>query len=147
MKRILTLAAVVAVAAIPAASSGAAETTSVAASKAGHAVKRGGQDLEIKFTIRTLNGKPVKIRRYRFEKLTAQCNGGAVNVRGNIPRMNVNDNGKFDGVAKARRGSGKVFVVGEVNRRGTKANGTIRAKGRFSPATGCDSGRVRWSAN
>lgn len=147
MKRIFTLAAVVAVAAIPATASSAADTSSAATLKAGQALQRGGQDLSITLTIRTLNGKPVQIRKFEFRKLTAQCNGGAVNVRGNIPRMNVNDNGKFDGVAKSRRGSGKVFVVGEVNRRGTKAKGTIRAKGKFSPATGCDSGRVRWSAS
>lgn len=140
MKRALTLAAAIVVAAVPATSSAG---TSV---RDGEAASRGGQDLSITFTLRTVNGKPTQIRKYRFQNLTAPCTqGGPVDVKGRIGRMKINDAGKFSG--KVEEGGGKVAVEGNVKNGGAKVEGTIRAQGKFDPASGCDSGKVKWEVS
>ena len=139
MKRILMVAAVVTAAALPATSSAGTAVSGVAA--------RGGQDLQISFTVRSLNGTPVKIKKFKFKNLTATCNvGDPVDVKGKIGgSMPINDKGKFDG--KVSNGSAKVVVDGEVKQGGAKVKGTIRAKGDFKTGQGCDSGKVKWEAS
>lgn len=141
MKRIITLATAVAIAAIPATANAAGTSDA-----AGKALARGGQDLSITFVIKTLDGKPVEIDKFKFSNLTATCDGGAtmIDVKGSIGTMKVNDKGKFDGNAK--KGGGKVHVEGDSNSKGTKVKGTIRAKGMLGNASGCDSGKVKWVA-
>jgi len=139
MKRILMVAAVVTAAALPATSSAGTAVSGEAA--------RGGQDLQISFTVRSLNGTPVKIKKFKFKNLTATCNvGDPVDVKGKIGgSMPINDKGKFDG--KVSNGSAKVVVDGEVKQGGAKVKGTIRAKGDFKTGQGCDSGKVKWEAS
>jgi hypothetical protein len=139
MKRILIMAAALA-AAVPATSSAGV------ASNEGEAVERGGQDLVITFTVRTVNGEPTKIKKFKFDNLTTTCDvGGPVDLSGRIGGfMKVNDKGKFDG--KVSDGSAKVSVKGEVKQNGKKVEGTIRGKGDFPPAEGCNSGKVKWEA-
>lgn len=141
MKRIITLATALAVVAIPASAS--AGGTSDAA---GRALARGGQDLSITFVIKTLGGKPVEIDKFKFSNLTATCDGSQmVDVDGKIGSMKVNDKGKFDG--KVAKGGGKVLVEGDSNSKGTRVEGTIRAKGTLGGLNGCDSGKVKWKAS
>ena len=120
-------------------------STADPASRDGQSANRGGQDLQLTFVVRSVNGEPTKIRKFRFENLTAACNqGGPVDVRGQLDTMRVNDAGKFDG--NARKDGGKVHVEGVVKNGGDVVKGTIRASGKFLPARGCDSGRVEWKA-
>ena len=95
----------------------------------------------------SLNGKPVKIKKFKFKNLTATCDtGGPIDVSGKIGgSMPINDKGKFDG--KVSNGSAKVVVDGEVKQGGAKVKGTIRAKGDFKTGQGCDSGKVKWEAS
>ncbi len=140
MKRILMVAAVVTAAVLPATSSAGTAVSGEAA--------RGGEDLQISFTVRSFNGKPVEIKKFKFKNLTATCNVGdpAVDIRGKIGgTMPINDKGKFDG--KVSNGSAKVVVNGEVKQGGAKVKGTIRAKGDFKTGQGCDSGKVKWEAS
>jgi len=140
MKRILITVVALAAAAVPATSSAGTSA------KEGDAASRGGQNLQISFTVRSLDGKPVKIKKFEFKNLTATCDvGGPVDVKGDLPTMKINDAGKFDG--KVTDGAAKVVVEGQVKKQGKKVEGTIRAKGDFSPAEGCDSGKVNWKAN
>jgi len=141
MKRTLMVAVVVAAAVLPATSN--AGTSVRGSDSAG----RGGQDLAIQFTVRSFNGKPTEIKKFKFENLTATCNvGGPVDVKGKIGgSMSINDKGEFDG--KVSDGAAKVLVEGDVKRGGAKVKGTIRAKGDFNAGQGCDSGKVKWEAS
>jgi hypothetical protein len=136
MKRILMLAAIAMVAAVPAISS--ADTAGKST------VARGGQDLDIKFILRSIDGKPAQIKDFKFKKFTVSCAiGGPVDASGEIAKMNVNDKGKFDGVAK--KGDAKVKVEGQVKQHGQKVVGTLKASGNFGAAEDCDS-TVNWEA-
>jgi hypothetical protein len=140
MKRILMAAVLVVAAVLPA-------TSSAGAMRDGQAAERGGQDLSISFTLRSVDGVPAEVRKFKFKNLTATCNvGGPIDVNGNIGgSMAINNKGKFDG--KVTNGDAKVVVEGEVKRGGAKVKGTIKAKGDFPPAQGCNSGRVKWEAS
>ena len=125
MKRILIIAALAAAALAPATSS---------ADSAGKAsAARGGNDLEITFILSsTPQGKPVQIKDFKFKNFTATCAvGGPVEVKGSIPKMNINDKGKFDGNAKSRTATRKVHVEGEVKQNGNKVEGTLKSSGDF----------------
>ncbi len=139
MKRFVVAVLAIAAAVAPATS------TAGASSAQGQATMRGGNDLQITFVLRSVNGEPTKIKDYRFKNLTTACNqGGPIDVRGQLDTMRVNDAGKFDG--NVRKDGGKVHVEGVVKRGGDVVKGTIRASGKFPPARGCDSGQVEWKA-
>jgi hypothetical protein len=108
----------------------------------------GGDNFTIRFTLQTsAGGDPVALKRFRFTKLDAVCNGGAttLQVRGKIRRIEVNDRNRFS--ETLRRSGKKVRVKGRVRGGGRTVRGTIRASGDFSDANqNCDSGRVRWVA-
>jgi hypothetical protein len=110
------------------------------------AVMRGGDDYEISFVLRTFNGEPIALKRFRFKKLDVTCDGGTVvEVRGRIRSIPVNDRNRFRAVL--RRGAKVVRVKGKVSGDLDTVRGTIRARGDFGPkAQNCDSGRVRWRA-
>jgi len=134
----------VAVLAIVAATVPATSTAGASGADAG-AAARGGNNLQITFVVRSVDGEPRKIREFKFDNLTTACNqGGPVDVRGQLDTMRVNDAGKFDG--NARKDGGKVHVEGVVKNGGDVVKGTIRASGKFLPARGCDSGHVEWKA-
>lgn len=117
----------------------------VAANGDSAAAMRGGDDYEISFTLKTFNGEPTELRRFKFKKLDALCDDGAVvEVRGRIPSLAVNDRNKFREVL--RRGPKVVRVKGKVSGDLDTVKGTIRARGDFDPAENCDSGVVRWRA-
>jgi hypothetical protein len=135
MKRILIIAALGASAIAPG--------TSNADSAEGAAASHGGQDLEIPFVVRSVDDKPVEIRRFRFKHFTVSCSvGGPIDLKGRIGSMRVNDAGKFDG--NLRRGDGKVHVEGDVKRSG-KVVGVLKASGGFGNAEGCNT-KVNWMA-
>ena len=140
MKRFLMAAVLVGAAALPA-------TSSAGATRDGQAAERGGQDLSIEFTLRSVDGVPTKIKKFKFKKLTTTCDvGGPIDVKGNIGgAMPINNKGKFDG--KVSNGDAKVVVEGEVKQGGAKVKGTIKAKGDFPPGEGCNSGKVKWEAS
>jgi len=137
MKRLILLGATAAAVALPA--------TSTADSPSELTSLRGGQDLEIEFTLRSRNGEPTQVRQFKFRKFTVSCAGGdTVQVRGSVPRMKVNDAGKFDGNARNGDG-GKVHIEGDVKDGGNKVVGTLKATGRFAPAKQCNT-KVGWKA-
>jgi hypothetical protein len=137
MKRLLTSLASVAVLAIP--------TSAATASSEEITQARGGQDLQIEFILRSVNGKPTQIRDFTFRNFTVECNqGGPVDVRGRLDRMSVNDAGRFDG--NIRKDGGKVHIEGDVKNGGAKVVGILKARGKFLPATGCDD-KVAWEAS
>jgi hypothetical protein len=136
VKRILIIAALGASAIVPG-TSGADTAERTAAS-------HGGQDLEIPFVVRSIDGKPVEIRRFRFKHFTVSCSvGGPVDLKGRIGSMRVNEAGKFDGNVK--KGDGKVHVEGDVKRSG-KVVGVLKATGKFGSAEGCNT-KVNWLAD
>ena len=132
-KGILALGGVSLLLALPVAANGAS------------AVMRGGDDFEIRFTLKTFNGEPTELKRFRFTKLDARCDAGAVvEVRGRIPSIPINERNKFRSVL--RRDSKVVRVKGRVSGDLDTVRGRIRARGDFPPALNCDSGVVRWKA-
>ena len=136
MKRIVMIGAIVAAAALPA--------TSTAGGSAKESASRGGEGLEITFTIRSVNGEATQIRRFRFKNFTVNCaEGGPVDVRGRIRRMKINDQGNFDGTL--REAGGKIHVEGDVKGGGRRVKGTLKATGKFAPAEGCNT-KVAWEA-
>lgn len=118
----------------------------VVASGASSAAMRGGDNYEIRFVLKAFDGEPTELRRFRFKKLNATCEGGSViEVRGRIPSIPVNDRNKFRAVL--RRGGKVVRVKGRVSGDLDTVRGRIRARGDFGPeAQNCDSGVVRWKA-
>ena len=105
-----------------------------------------GDDFEISFTLKSRNGEPTAIRKFKFSKLTAECAEGAtVEVRGKLPFIEVHSNNKFS--ETLRREGRKVKVTGKVSNDLDTVRGTIRARGTFGQATSCDSGEVRWAAH
>lgn len=136
----LALAGTIAALALPVAATGASSADSAAK------LQRGGQDLVIKFTLRSRDGEPTKIKRFRWKNLTMECNGGVtVDTEGIIRTMEVNDRNRFRG--SINRDGRRVKVRGRVAGDLSSVRGTIRARGPFAGATGCDSGRVRWNAS
>lgn len=135
-KGIIALAGVTALLALPVAASG--DT----------ARALGGDDFTIRFTLQmSSDGDPVALKRFRFTKLDAVCNGGAttIQVRGKIRRIEVNNRNRFS--ETLRRSGKKVTVKGRVRGGGRTVRGTIRARGDFSDANqNCDSGTVPWVA-
>jgi hypothetical protein len=104
-----------------------------------------GDNFEISFTLKSRNGEPTAIRRFKFSKLTAKCAAGAtVEVRGKLPFIEVHRNNRFS--ETLRRQGKKVKVTGKVSNDLDTVRGTIRARGAFGQATSCDSGEVRWIA-
>jgi hypothetical protein len=137
MKKILMLAAIAIVAAVPATSNADTAGKSTAA--------RGGQDLEIKFILRSIDGEPAQVKNFKFKKFTVECAvGGPVDASGEVAKMNINNTGKFDGTAKD--GAAKVKVEGQVKQNGQKVTGTLKASGDFGAAEDCDS-KVNWEAS
>ncbi len=137
MKRVLLMGAILAAGAMPAASS--------AESAGRESVDRGGADLRIEFVLRSVGGEPRQVRDFEFKNFTVTCNsGGPVDLRGKIDKMRINDNGRFDG--NARRKRGKVHVEGEVKSGGDRVIGTLKASGKFGQARGCDT-KVAWEAS
>ena len=65
-----------------------------------------GDNFHISFALKSRDGEPTAIRRFKFSKLTAECAGGAtVEVRGRIRFIEVHDNNRFSerSGARARR--------------------------------------------
>jgi hypothetical protein len=136
MKRaILALAGVGAALAIPVAMTG------------GAAAAQGGDDFQISFTLKAVDGEPVALKNFRFSKLNGTCDGGTgVEVRGKLPFVKVNDRNRFSD--SIRRNGRRVRVKGRVSNDLEKVRGTIRARGNFPPdGENCDTGKVRWRAN
>ena len=141
MKRTtLALAGVLAVLALPIGASGAGGD-SATATKA----LRGGQELKIRFTLRTNDGEPVRLARFRFNNLLVNCDDLVqVNVDGKIRSLPVNDRNRFS--ETLRRPGKKVRVKGRVSNDLKRVVGRIRGEGNFSGGRNCDSGWVRWRA-
>jgi hypothetical protein len=134
-KGILAVGAIIGLLALPVAASG------------NSAALRGGDDFEISFILKTFNGEPTELRRFRFRKLNATCEGGiTIEVRGRIPSIRVNDRNRFRAVL--RRGAKVVRVKGKVSGDLDTVRGVIRARGDYGlEAQNCDTGRVRWRAS
>lgn len=133
-KGILALAMASALLALPVAASGDALRA------------QGGDDFQIRFTLKSRDGEPTALKRFKFSKLDTPCaTGQLIQARGRLPFIDVNDRNRFsDSVRRAGR---KVRVKGRVSGDLDVVRGTIRAQGRFSPtARNCDSGKVRWVA-
>lgn len=144
MKRLTGFAiAAIAAGALTLAPSGAAGTAETAKS-----VQRGGNDLELSFTVRYRldNGKPTKVKKFEFKKLTTACDGGVfLDLKGKIGTMKVKNDKTFQGNVKFS--GGKVAVKGKTKKFGTSSRGTIRGSGNFGPNTNCDTGKVAWKTN
>ena len=110
------------------------------------ALRGAGGAFEISFTLRSRDGEPVALRRFRFSNLEAQCDGGQeATVQGRIRRIPINDENRF---SKTVRRNGKfVRVKGRVTNNLARVVGTIRVRGDFGTAVNCDTGRVHWSAS
>ena len=103
-----------------------------------------GDNFNISFVLKSQDGEPTAIKRFRFSKLTAECAAATVEVRGRIPFIEVHSNNRFS--ETLRRQGKKVRVKGKVSNDLDTVRGTIRARGTFGQATSCDSGEVRWVA-
>lgn len=139
MKKFLTVAAIAAVAAVPATSSADTESKSAAA--------RGGANLQIEFILQSVDGEFTKIKNFKFKNFTVTCEvGGPVDVKGEIEKMKINDKGKFDGNAKSRNGQAKVHVEGEVKQGGKKVVGFLKSSGDFGGGTENCKTKTEWVA-
>jgi hypothetical protein len=134
------LAGVLAVLALPIGASGAGGDSDTAAK-----ALRGGQELKIRFTLRTRDDEPVRLARFRFNNLLVNCDDLVqVNVDGKIRSLPVNDRNRFS--KTLRRPGKKVRVKGRVSNDLERVVGRIRGEGDFSGGRNCDSGWVRWRA-
>ena len=67
--------------------------------------------------MRSVEGVPAKIRKFRFKNLTAECNvGEPVDVNGHIRKMAIDESREFDG--KLEDSGGKVVDRRESQRSG-----------------------------
>jgi hypothetical protein len=137
VKRIITIAAIAAAAAIALPAVSTAGTDQVNA--------RGGQNFSLTFEIRSnSSGKPVAIKNFAFDGFTVRCNRGErFEVFGSKPSMAVNQFGEFQGALS--RGDGQIFIEGDVRQNGNLTVGTLSASGRFFGGRGC-TGFTRWEA-
>ncbi len=141
MKRgLLALAGLVALLALPVVATGQ--------SGGGAAEALRGTSLEVSLQLRVRDGEAVAITNFRFKKLEAVCDGGVTaRVRGQFPRMEVNDERRFRGSLRDDDEGHVVRIKGRVSRDLNTVRGRIRARGDFGPpAQNCDSGRVHWRA-
>ena len=107
--------------------------------------QRGTQDLRIRFRLKSEDGEPTELRRFRFAHLLANCDELVqVYVEGRIGRLPVNRRNHFS--ETAREPGKKVQVKGRVSNDLKRVVGRIRAEGDFSGGRNCDSGWVRWRA-
>ena len=137
MKKFLTVAAIAAVAAVPATSSADTEGKSASA--------RGGANLQIEFILQSVDGEFTKIKDFKFKNFTVTCEvGGPVDVKGQIDKMKINDKGKFDG--NARKGDAKVHVEGEVKQGGKKVVGFLKSSGNFGGGAENCKTKTEWVA-
>ena len=140
-KGTLALAGLVAALALPVSAGGATE-----AGAEGATAERGAQDLQIRFTLRSREGEPTALRRFRFSGLTAECAGGAsVNTEGRIRSIPVNDRNRFR--KTIRRTSKTIKVRGRVSNDLDRVVGRIRVEGDLRGEQNCDSEFVRWRAS
>jgi hypothetical protein len=145
MKRLFVVGVACAALVLPALAGG-----STAGSVSGHA--KGGDAFGISFTLVKRDGKPRKITNLAFENAFATCEvNGPVEFNGNgFGPYKINRHRKFGGktnVVWSKKGNnGSVTVKGEVNRKGTKITGTLRAQGDVNTNTGCDTGKIEWVA-
>lgn len=141
MKRTLTLLGVAALLAVPTVA-GAGELATDA-----DAVQARGKspNLSVRFILRSVNGKPVELRRFRFLRLEAECRGGSVvRVKGKVSKIKLKNHKRFKHVIKRKKKT--VRIQGRVRGGGARVTGFLRAQGKFSGQRGCDSGKVRWKA-
>lgn len=139
MRRSLILVTLTALLAVPTLAS-AGEQKAASGPKA-----TGSPDLTVSFVLRTVNGKPTELRKFKFSKLQATCKKETVVlIKGKVSRIKVKANKTFRHIIK-RKGK-SVRIEGRVRNRGAKVTGFFRAKGKFSGQKGCDSGKVRWTA-
>ena len=133
-KGILALAMASALLALPVAASGDALRA------------QGGDDFQIRFTLKSRGGEPTALKRFKFSKLDTPCaTGQLIQARGRLPFIDVNDRNRFSD--SLRRAGRKVRVKGRISGDLDVVRGTIRAQGSFSPtARNCDSGKVKWVA-
>ncbi|HEY8465365.1 MAG TPA: hypothetical protein VIL04_01020 [Solirubrobacterales bacterium] len=140
MKRSLTLLGLALLLAAPTLASAGEAPTAARGAEA-----KGSPQLSVRFILRTVNGKPVELRRFRFLRLEATCKGGtSVRIKGKVSRIKVKGNKTFRHIIK-RKGK-SVRIEGRVRGGGSRVTGFLRAKGKFGGQTGCDSGKVRWKA-
>ena len=97
--------------------------------------------------LKTFNGEPTELRRFRFSKLNGTCDDGVtVEIRGRIRSIEINDRNRFG--ETLRRNGRTVRVKGKVSGDLDTVRGIIRAKGDFPPdGENCGTGRVRWKAS
>jgi hypothetical protein len=120
--------------------------TAVGAGDDATALRGAGGAFEISFSLRTRDGEPVALKRFRFSHLEAACDAGqTATVRGRIRSIPINDRNRFS--KTVRRNGKRVRVKGRVTNDLEKVFGTIRVQGDFGTAVNCDSGRVHWQAN
>jgi hypothetical protein len=132
--------------ALPAAASASTESYSAsgAASASGAPPP---PSLSVSFTVRTLNGKPTKVKRFEANGIPLTCSDGTSGTTTEPIRfgkdMKVNKKRKFHG--KRRLGPSTFVVKGKVRRKG-RARGTLRLFGpsATTPGVTCDSGHVTW---
>ena len=110
------------------------------------ALRGAGGAFEINFTLRSRDGEPIALKRFRFSNLEAPCDGGQeATVRGRIRTIPINNRNRFS--KTVRRNGKQVRVKGRVTNDLDKVLGTIRVQGDFGTAVNCDSGRVHWEAS
>jgi hypothetical protein len=146
MHRTAVAAALALALAVPAAATAADDSYS-ASSAASASGAPAPPSLSVSFTVRTLNGKPVKIKRFKANGIPLTCSDGTSGTTTEPIRfgkdMKVNKKRKFHG--KRRLGPSTFIVKGKVRRKG-RARGTLRLSGpsATTPGVTCDSGHLTW---
>jgi hypothetical protein len=101
--------------------------------------------LQVHFYVRTLNGRPVAIKRFRFEGLLASCHPGTITLHSTspLPPMPVNRRHRFHGDFRFHHRR-RLVVKGKIVRGGKRAYGSLRASGNFGSHKRCRTGAQRW---
>jgi hypothetical protein len=112
-----------------------------------HGPAGSARDASIDITLVTKHGHPLKLTRFEFNNIPANCpRYGPTAVSATFPRnMAVSSKNSFGATAKLRNGRTTYTVQGRFAGIG-KASGTLRITGTVPGCVSVDTGVVRWSA-
>ena len=110
-----------------------------------------GPEPHVELQVVILNGKPIKVNKFKFFDIPVNCNEGGLYVTRNkaLPPMGVNKRNRF-GATFDFQGAEEVKIKGKITDGGNSSKGSIRVRGNFTvdgvQYTNCDSGKVKWKA-
>jgi hypothetical protein len=111
-----------------------------------------GPEPSVSLQVVILNGKVVKVNKFKFFNIPVQCDEGVLFVTRSkaLPAMGVNKKNRFRATFDFP-GAEEVRVAGKVTDGGRASHGSLRVQGNFTDQgvrfNNCDSGKVKWATS